>query len=317
MVDIRAIFQYDGGMEANRSIYGTWMKKLTRPIGILAAILLFFPAPRFADQTGTVPFPELAEGVQAQVIYTGHSGWLVRTRQHVLIFDYTDAAGSRSGRRENSDLDKGHIAAPDLAAYQVVVFISHSHGDHFDPSILDWHTHIPDLTYVLGWKYQPRSEKMICLHERGHYRVAGIEVYSIHHRFDGIPEAAFLVQADGLWIYHSGDHGSTRSPINPLFKENILYLSGYTKQVDLLFVSIFCNRDGSWVNPGDRFSFKKFKPRLILPMHSGGREKEYGEYTQACRENGIKSEVWAARYRGDRFLYGGGKIIVAPESKDR
>lgn len=71
----------------------------------------------------------------ADMRYLLNSGWLVLTRDHVLIFDYVESVASVSG---TETLPRG--LAPAFDSYgdrRVVVFVSHSHGDHYSPSVFE------------------------------------------------------------------------------------------------------------------------------------------------------------------------------------
>ncbi len=135
-----------------------------------------------------------------------------------------------------------------------------------------------------------------------------MEIFTIHHDFDNIPEAAFLVKVDGLVIYHSGDHGSTGGVINPVFKDNIDFLSQQTKKVDIAFISQFGSRSGEAVNQGDLYTMNTLKPIITFPMHRGGGEERYEDFAREAQQNNVPTQVKCATIRGDRFFYGNGVI---------
>jgi hypothetical protein len=53
-----------------------------------------------------------------------------------------------------------------------------------------------------------------------------MQLFTVNHSFDQVPEVAFLVKVDGFVIYQSGDHASTTEVPNPTFTGNIDYLAG-------------------------------------------------------------------------------------------
>ena len=69
----------------------------------------------------------------ARITYLYHSGFVVETQNHVLVFDYylDDVdAGKKRG------IDAGVISLSDLPKNKkITVFVSHNHGDHFNPVI--------------------------------------------------------------------------------------------------------------------------------------------------------------------------------------
>jgi len=267
-------------------------------------MVLFFclapavPAPSAEESARPWLGKELAAG-EAVIWYLHHSGWAVKTRNQLLIFDYWP----ETRPPEKPSLENGFIHPEEIKDLKVTVFISHAHEDHFDPVVSEWQKAIPDIRYVFGWATEPGDNLAILADDHASETLKGLEIHSIHHRFDGIPEAAFLVKTDGLVIYHSGDHACSAEKLNETFRNNIDHLAGLAPFVDIAFIAIFCRRDGSWVNSGDRYTLEKLRPRVLLPMHSGGFEKEYRQFAETAAKLMIKARFLAAGRRGERFFY--------------
>lgn len=243
---------------------------------------------------------------ETNVRYLGHAGWAIKTPSYFLIFDYWPEGISHK-KPEEITLEKGYINPAEIRDQKVMVFISHAHEDHFDPVIFEWRKTIPDIIYVFGWQAEQREKCVYLTQEQQTQKIGDVEVTAIHHSFDNIPEAAFLVKVDGLVLYHSGDHAYSAEKLNPHFKSNIDYLAGVVKRIDAAFISIFCRRDGSWVNNGDIYFVKKLKPKMLFPMHGGGMEKEYKEFADAAKKVGLKTEVIHASRPGESFVLKTGK----------
>jgi hypothetical protein len=80
---------------------------------------------------------------EARIWYLAHAGWLVRTSEHCLVFDYTGPAAGGS-------LDTGGLSPEVLAGCRTVMFVSHGHPDHFDRRSLELRETVGDLTVVMG-----------------------------------------------------------------------------------------------------------------------------------------------------------------------
>lgn len=130
-----------------------------------------------------------------EVTYYHHSGFSCALNDVLLVFDYWQG--------ENSWLpEEKRLTVDQLAKYrEVVVFISHGHPDHLDRAVYDWAKEIP-VTYVIA-----RDLPEDC---------AGVRVYpgdrmpiSDHVSvavFDSTDlGVSFLVDLDGLKIFHAGD----------------------------------------------------------------------------------------------------------------
>ena len=88
-------------------------------------------------------FPATRPG--ADLRYFQHSGWLVKTAAHVLVFDYVEVIPGGDA------LPTGVALKPeDLDGRRAVLFVSHGHVDHYSPAIAEWAKERPNIRYVVG-----------------------------------------------------------------------------------------------------------------------------------------------------------------------
>lgn len=247
------------------------------------------------------PLDRPLETGQAVVRYLFHSGWAVQTRNHLLIFDYTEPLPP-PGRPA---LIPRLIEPAEIAAQNLTVFVSHAHSDHYDPDILKWRDAVKAIRYVWGWEGVGAGEDIHFGRERRVVEDRGLEILNIHHEGDGMPESSFLVRVDGLTIFHAGDHGSSRGMKDPVFGDNIRYLAGQDPELDLMFTPTF---------GGEIDAIRALKPKAVFPMHDGGREHQYAKFAQKVRSLGLDTQVGAAERRGARFLYAQGRLEAYPET---
>jgi len=256
-----------------------------------------------AQNTREVLTAELGNG-GALVWYLGHAGWAVKTQNHLLIFDYWEARAPG----DKPSLSSGFIHAAEIADQNVYVFVSHAHGDHYDRRILEWRETIPNITYIFGWKEGSDPDYVCMTQPRETRRLGDLEISVIHHAFDNIPEAAFLVSVDGLVLYHSGDHATVADEPNPTFVSNIDHLAGLGKEIDIAFLSTFGQRGGGIVNRGDLYTFSRLRPKAMFPMHQGNNEAFYEQFAREVRGRELETKVYFAKRPGDRFGYRDGLI---------
>ena len=76
--------------------------------------------------------------------YLYHSGFAVETASHLFIFDYYLDTPRGCGP------DQGVVSPSMLQGRDVVVFVSHSHGDHYNPAIFQWRKGNPQIRYILA-----------------------------------------------------------------------------------------------------------------------------------------------------------------------
>ena len=255
-----------------------------------------------AQSTPELLTAELAAG-EATIWYLSHAGWAVKTREHLLIFDYWESSAPRSTR----SLSNGYVNPAEIADQNVYVFVSHAHGDHYDPTVLQWRQAVSNITYIFGWEAGSDSEHVYMVQPRDTRQLGDLVVSTVNHDFDRIPEVAFLVAVDDVVIDHSGDHGTVTDAPNPTFVDNIDYLASRAGQIDVAFISTFGQIGGGTINNGDRYSIEKLRPRVMFPMHHGGNEDLYERFAREVRREDVKTAVRFATRPGDRFRYEAGR----------
>lgn len=248
------------------------------------------------------PIDDRPKHGEAHVWYLGHAGWLVRTSEHFLIFDYT-------GPVVAGDPRQGTLSGDLFGAERVLLFVSHAHGDHFSRSVLDLRDSVENLNVIMGWD-EPRAGPAVNPTPAEWTNVAGASVFTLHHAFDGIPEGFFLIRSGGVTLYHSGDHGTWSEPPNETFRANIDKMAGAVERIDIAFLSAFGRRGRSGaLNPGDTYSIRTLGPKVTFPMHRGGTEHQYAAFAQEVSSLGLATTVGVAEKPGAFFHYRDGELL--------
>jgi ankyrin repeat protein/L-ascorbate metabolism protein UlaG (beta-lactamase superfamily) len=243
----------------------------------------------------------LSDG-EAVVWYLNHSGYAIKTKSHMLVFDYFNPAPDPG----TPGLSNGHIDPRELAGEDVMVFVTHEHQDHFTPAIFEWRNEIPRITYVLGCRpdsapayefFGPRDSRTI----------DGVRITTIESNDTGV---GFWIEVDGLVIFHAGDHANRTRDFSGPYKEEIDFLAAEGKQPDIAFMPVSgCGfGDQEAVKLGVYYALETLKPKVFLPMHSGGAEYRYVDFTEACKNKYPAIQMRAPLARGDRYWYRNGKI---------
>ena len=244
----------------------------------------------------------LSEG-EAVVWYLNHAGYAVKTKNHLLVFDYfnpppePDAPG----------LCNGHINPKELSGQDVMAFATHEHQDHFDPAIFQWRDEIPKITYVLGCRPDSAAPAHEFFGPRESRTVDGVKITTIDSNDPGV---GFWIEVDGLVIFHAGDHANRTRDFSAPYKEEINFLAATGKRPDIAFMPITgCNfGDAEAVKLGVYYALDTLKPKLFLPTHGGTSEFQYATFVAAARDRYPEVQMRAPFARGDRYRYRNGKI---------
>jgi ankyrin repeat protein/L-ascorbate metabolism protein UlaG (beta-lactamase superfamily) len=239
---------------------------------------------------------------EAVVWYLGHSGFAVKTKKNLLVFDYF----SQNRSPDEPGLCNGAVSPDEIKGEKVTVFASHEHADHLDPDIYEWNGSIKDLAYVFGCRANgaPPFELMGPRETR---KVHGMKITTIESSDPGV---GFVVEVDGMTIFHAGDHANRAVDFSIPFKEEIDWLASKGVRPDLMLMPIRgCGLgDPEAVKAGVHYAIETLRPFAFVPMHAVDAENAYREFIDECAGKFPETSMYAVQHKGDRFRYDKGKI---------
>ena len=244
---------------------------------------------------------------EAVVWYLGHSAWAVKTHSNFLVFDYWE----RGRQPDDRGLSNGCICGQEIADEKVTVFVSHGHGDHYDPLIFDWREKVADVTYVMGFAPEDATDNVTdyeLIEGRDQRRIGDIEVATITSNDSGV---GFMVTVDGVTIFHAGDHANRQQDFSGPYAAEIDYLAeaGYRPDIALMPISGCGFGDQEAVRLGVMYALDKLQPKVFLPMHAGGSEYRCAEFKDQCDKELPALTTAAVSDRGDHYRYSQGKVF--------
>lgn len=235
---------------------------------------------------------------QLQITYLNHSGFSVVCGRTCLIFDYYPAAQRKAG-------SPGVITSADLAPFdKVLVFVSHSHEDHFDLSIYEWQDG-DRVRYILGDDVPARwpGERM----SPGEERTFGdIGVKAFDSTDLGV---SFLVRLPEYTLFHAGDlnlwHWRDASSVREIAQaEDAFYAAIKPLEKEAIDVAFFPvdPRQGSLYDAGALHFVMSIKPKLMLPMHFQERADVAADFARKNRSR--RTNIVALTRRGESIVFG-------------
>ncbi len=237
----------------------------------------------------------------AEVRYLQNSGWLVLTPGHVLIFDYVESVDSASGV-EALPLEMAP-AFNDHGDRRVVVFVTHSHADHYSPSVFEWRAKHPGIQYVLGspLAVQGKTTRVMTPHED--WSSGGLRV-----RTTGYEGVGFLVTVDGITIFHAGDLALWSDSSTEAFEREIQWLKTQGTSIDLAFSPIataFACEPRPSIWKGVKTASLELHPRVLIPMHvrCASQLSLYERFRREVSPQLGATQVVAPSARGEWFRY--------------
>ncbi|KJR49058.1 Metal dependent hydrolase [Desulfosporosinus sp. I2] len=191
-----------------------------------------------------------------KIKYLYHSGFLVETDQNLLLFDYYQ------GSAEN--LIKESLK-------NIVIFSSHSHPDHFNPVILEWQKDRPDIQYILSHDINVsqtiKNLNFLAPYEK--LEIGNLKIKAYNSTDLGV---SFLVQAEGIRLFHAGDLNwwywidtpKEMAKAEKDFKEEVQKIKGET--IDIAFFPVDPRLEQNY-SAGAEYFIQELTPRILIPMH--------------------------------------------------
>ena len=218
------------------------------------------------------------------VTYLYHSGFSVALGDTLLIFDYIPESSVVPGAPEV-------LTQEQLARFrQVVVFVSHSHEDHFNPIIFDW-ADPGRVHYILGYDV-PAQWPGFRMRPGESLTVADCRIEAFNSTDMGV---SYLVTAGDYTIFHAGDlnlwHWRDVSTLHEIeeaerdFHAAVKPLEG--RDIDLAFFPVD-PRLGSLYDAGANYFVMAVKPHVLIPMHWQGRTDVAQEYVRKNRTRRVE-----------------------------
>ncbi|MBN2600796.1 MAG: ankyrin repeat domain-containing protein [Candidatus Marinimicrobia bacterium] len=241
----------------------------------------------------------------AWIWYLGHSGWAVKTQNHLLIFDYWETAS----KPDEIFLRSGYIIPEEIKDLNVLVFSSHEHQDHFIPDIFQWRDQVRNINYILGHRPEQFSGYEF-MSPREQKNINEVDIKTIYSNDTGV---GFLVTVDGLTLFHAGDHANRNRDLSGDYTPEIDYISQQASKIDIAFLpNSGCNfGDNVAVRTGSLYAIKKLHPKAVFPMHNGEYfSSTYQEFKDEALQKGVSTPIICAMNRGDKFYYKKGKIQI-------
>ncbi len=246
------------------------------------------------------PINEPLSEMEASVWFLGHSGWAIKTKNHFLIFDYN--IDPRVKAPADSGLASGYIVPDDLKNEKVTVFASHRHGDHYSKDIFKWKESLPAINYVLCFNTPDAISDYTFIPIHENKTIDGIKASTVRSTDQ---DGGFLVEVDGLVIFHPGDLANGSDELAKAYTDEIDLVASKGMKIDLAFAPIRGCSIGqpAQVKKGVDYLIEKLHPALFIPMHAGSSTDTYARFADEVAAGFPNQNVQVVVNKGDHFLY--------------
>ena len=232
--------------------------------------------------------------MNARIWYLYHSGFAVQTAEHFLIFDYWKQ------RPKGKGLESGVIDPAALVDNDVIAFVSHNHGDHFNRDILSWGKIISKLRIVLSDDIPSEPGALMV----GQGMTLSQNDFSLETLTSNDEGVAFVVDIDGICIYHAGDLNWWHWEGEPddynegmanSYKSQIELIRN--RRIDLAFVPVDPRlaKQYAW---GINYLMQTVDVAHVVPMHYGSDGSVVDRLLQDDSSKGYREKIVKLTERG-------------------
>lgn len=243
--------------------------------------------------------------MKINITYINHSGFLLEWDNCYFLFDYYN------GQIPSLDNDK-----------MLVVFVSHGHGDHFNPEIFKLYTEHPKTTYLISSdiKLNDESNLKYGITEKISSLIKDIKPNMEYEIFDegnnrihietlkstdsGV---AFLISYNDKTIYHAGDlnlwmwMGETKQYNNDMkarFYKEISKLEN--KNIDIAFAPLD-PRQEEWYGLGMDLLLKSSNVKYVFPMHFWEKPEIIQKYINEIDVDNTSTTIMDIKQEGQKW----------------
>jgi L-ascorbate metabolism protein UlaG (beta-lactamase superfamily) len=173
---------------------------------------------------------------------------------------------------------------PPLPDKPLFVFVSHRHHDHYSPAIWDLAHGRDEVYYILDKDVTQREgDNILRVAPHQRYSFRGLKIETLLSTDEG---CAFLIEAEGLLLYHAGDlnwwHWAGEAESfnrwqEKTFKQEIARLRG--RRIDCAFAPLDPRlEDSAWWGFAELLGSCEIA--AVFPMHYGERRAEMLRYLE-------------------------------------
>ena len=234
-----------------------------------------------------------------QIYILHHSAICVEMDEALLVFDYFMPSlgdGMASGSISDEEIKN---------AKRVYVFVSHSHGDHFNRCIFDWEKLNPNVTYLIDDTVSYPHEKAVKMSrgetfDDGYLRAVEFGSTDIGGSFYVECEGKRLFHAGDLNYWHWRDEGDENysRQMELYFDREMKYLRAKVQDIDFAFFPVD-KRQGSGYDEGADMFIELMKPLSFVPIH-------FVDFADTlafvAKHLGGQTKVFAVKKNGDKLL---------------
>jgi len=205
-----------------------------------------------------------------KILYIYHSCFIVETKSSFLMFDYFKNIKSSESSFDFNEVLNEILNDPK----PLYIFASHSHPDHFNSEVITWSNKKKEIYYIFSYdiKIHKNFNNLYIANKNDDFSLNNLKINTFDSTDQGI---SFLVNIDGLNIFHAGDLNwwkwmddtkEEKKLMEDAYKKVIEDIVRVGTSIDVSFFPVDKRLEGNYLCGGQYF-IEKLKPKIFIPMH--------------------------------------------------
>lgn len=232
--------------------------------------------------------------------YFAGDGYAVKTRNYLLLFD---PPGIDEG--PEAGLANGHLNPAELAGQKIVVFITKPQWERYPLDVFELARRMADVEIVISYKPEAKlasqgpvpSYHLVSPHR--HLSIGGVTVHTTPATQGGV---SYLVEADGLKVYHAGYHTCNEASQEASYRQEIDFLKP-SGPIDIALLPVGGHLLRSYTYDSYLHLLDRLSPKAVYLMHGVYDYDEYLRCAERLRTRPVRLEYPEGTAGGDRYHY--------------
>lgn len=244
----------------------------------------------------------LREG-EAHIWYLGGfigDGYAVKTKNHLLLFDPPGIDES-----PEAGLANGRLNPAELVGQKITVLITKPDWERYPLAVFELARRRADVEMVISYRPEAKlaSQGPVSPYHlaapHGRLSIGDVTVHTIPATVGGV---SYLVETDGLKVYHGGYHASNEASQDTSYRKEIDFLIPFGP-IDVALLPVGGHLLTSYTYDSYLYLLDQLSPKAVYLMHGVYDYSEYCKCAERLRTRPVRVEYPEGTAGGDRFHY--------------
>jgi ankyrin repeat protein len=235
---------------------------------------------------------------EAYLWYLGKDGYAVKTKEHLLLFDPPGIDESLE-----AGLANGHLNPGELAGQKITVLITKPDWERYELGVLELAKRTTGVDIAISFTPETKlaSQAYVPPYQLAEpnqsFSLGDIRIHTIPATLGGM---GYLIEADGLRIFHAGYHVCNEASQTENYRKEIDFLKPFGP-IDVAVLPVSGHLITSFTYDSYLYLLDQLSPKAVYLMHGYYEYEQYAKCAELLRTRNVPVEY--PENAGDRFHF--------------